>query len=138
MSSTNYSKEISDAIKHGTTTIALVCNDGVVLGSDFRASGGTYIFSSEAVKIHKIDEHLGMTIAGGVGDAEYLVKVLKMQSEIYKMDESKPMSPRSATSVLALIMQENKMFPYYVELIVGGLNKGVPEIFSIDPVGGYR
>lgn len=130
------SREFSDKVKHGTTTLGLVCSDGVVMGSDVRATGGTYIFSSEAVKIHKINDILGMTIAGGMGDAEYLVKLLKMQSEIYRMNEGKQMTPKSATSIMSLIMQESKMLPYYVELIVGGLNNGAPEVYSIDPVGG--
>jgi proteasome beta subunit len=136
MDQKNY-MEFYEAIKHGTTTIAMVCNDGVVMGADVRATMGNYIASSEAVKVHKIDENLGITIAGGVGDAEYLVKVLRVQNEMYKMDESRPLSPTSATSVLSLILQENKMFPYLVQLIVGGLNRGNPEIYSIDPLGGY-
>ncbi len=133
----NNARDFAESVKHGTTTLALVCSDGVVMGADMRASGGTYIFSGESIKIYKIDDNLGMTIAGGVGDAEYLVKILKLQSEIYKMGEGKAMTPKSATSILSLIMQENKMFPYYVELIVGGLTRGMPEIYSIDPVGGY-
>jgi proteasome beta subunit len=125
-----------EGVRHGTTTLGLVCSDGVVLGSDVRATGGTYIFSSEAIKIHKINDNLGMTIAGGVGDAEYLVKILKVQSEIYSMNEGKPMTPKSATSIISLIMQENKMMPFYVELILGGMNNNVPEVYSVDPVGG--
>ncbi len=131
----NY-EEFADKVRHGTTTMALICTDGVVMGADVRATYSTYISSSEAIKVHKIDNNLGMTIAGGVGDAEYLVKVLKMQNELYKMDEGRSMSHKNATSIMSLIMQENKMYPYYVELIIGGLNKGVPEIYSIDPVGG--
>ncbi len=130
-------KEFSESVKHGTTTLGLVCSDGVVMGSDVRATGGTYIFSSEAVKIHKINNELGVTIAGGVGDAEYLVKILKVQSEIYGMNEGKLMTPKAATSIISLIMQENKMMPFYVELILGGLNNGVPEVYSVDPVGGH-
>jgi proteasome beta subunit len=130
-------KEFYENVKHGTTTLGVICTDGVVMGSDVRATYGNYIASSEAVKIHKIDDNLGMTIAGGVGDAEYLVKILRVQNELYRMDESKPLSPKSATSILSIILQENKMFPYMVQLVIGGLNKGVPEIYSIDPYGGY-
>lgn len=130
-------KNIQDNIRHGTTTIGIVCTDGVVMGADVRATYGTYISSGEAIKIHKIGDNLAMTIAGGVGDAEYLVKLLKMQNELYIMNEAKPMTPTSATSILSLVLQENKMMPYYVELILGGLNKDRPEIYDIDPVGGY-
>ncbi len=130
-------KSVTENIRHGTTTVGIVCSDGVVMGADVRATYGTYISSGEAIKIHKIDENLAMTIAGGVGDAEYLVKLLKMQNDLYRMNESKSMTPTSATSLLSLVLQENKMYPYMVELILGGLNKEKPEIFDIDPVGGY-
>ena len=131
-------REIRENIRHGTTTVGIVCDDGIVMGADVRATYGTFVASSEAVKIHKIDDNLAMTIAGGVGDAEYLVKMIKMQNEMYKMDESRPMTPTSATSLLSIILQENKMMPFLVELLLGGLNnKGLPEIYSIDPAGGY-
>lgn len=130
-------KNIEGNIRQGTTTVGVICSDGVVMGADVRATYGTYISSSEAIKIHRIDENLAMTIAGGVGDAEYLVKIMKMQNELYKMNEGRSMTPTSASSILSIILQENKMFPYYVELILGGLNKDKPEIYDIDPVGGY-
>jgi proteasome beta subunit len=128
---------VAEHIKHGTTTVGIVCSDGIVMGADVRATYGTYISSGEAIKIHKIDDNLAMTIAGGVGDAEYLVKLIKMQNELYRMNEAKPMTPTSATSILSLVLQENKMYPYMVELILGGLNNEKPEIYDIDPVGGY-
>ncbi len=130
-------KNFTENIRHGTTTVGIVCTDGVVMGADVRATYGTYISSGEAIKIHKIDDNLAMTIAGGVGDAEYLVKLIKMQNELYRMNEGKPMTPTSATSILSLVLQENKMYPYMVELILGGINKDRPEIYDIDPVGGY-
>lgn len=130
-------KEMVDKLMKGTTTVGVVCNDGVVLGADSRATMDTFIASSEAVKINKIDENLGMTIAGAVGDAEYLVKLIKAQNELYKMNEGKSLSPTSATSLLSIILQENKVVPFYVGLVVGGLNNGAPEVYNIDPLGGY-
>ncbi len=120
----------------GTTTVGIVCADGVVIGADSRATMDTFIASTEAVKIYKVDENLGITIAGGVGDAEYVVKLLKVHNELFKMNENKPLSPTSASSLLSLILQEHKMYPFIVQLIVGGMNSGAPEIFSLDPFGG--
>jgi len=53
------------------------------------------------------------------------------------MEEKVPLNPTSATSILHIILQENKMFPFLVQLLVGGLNKETPELYSIDPIGGY-
>jgi proteasome beta subunit len=130
-------RDISKVLKTGTTTVGLVSTEGVVIGADMRATMDTFIANSEVVKVYKISDILGITTAGMVGDLEYLVKILRMQNDFYRMDEGRSMSPTSATSLLSLILQENKMFPYLAQLIIGGLNKGEPEIFSIDPFGGY-
>ena len=124
-------------IMKGTTTVGVICSDGVVMGADSRATMDTFIASSEARKVWKIDDNLGLTIAGGVGDAQELVRLLKAQNEIYKMDERKPLSPKSATSLLSIILQDNKMMPFYVQLIVAGMDGAKPELYNLDPLGGY-
>ncbi len=130
-------KDFAESVMKGTTTVGIICSDGVVMGADTRVTMDTFIASSEGVKVNKIDDNLGLTIAGGVGDAEYITKILKAQSELYKMDEGKPLSPKSATSLLSLILQENKYMPYIVQLIVGGENREGPEVYTLDPFGGY-
>ena len=95
----------------GTTTVGIVCSDGVVIGADTRATMGTYISNSDVRKVFKIDSTIGMTIAGGVGDAQELVRIIKAQNEIYKMNENRPMSPKSAASLLSIILQQNKLYP---------------------------
>lgn len=129
-------KEYGKYLK-GTTTIGVVCTDGVVLGSDSRATAGTFIASSEVRKVYKIDTNLGMTIAGAVGDAYELVRILKAQNELYKMNENRALSPKSATSLLSIILQQNKMMPFWVGLIIGGMDKDTPQLYNIDALGGY-
>ena len=129
-------KDISRYMK-GTTTVGLVCTDGVVIAADSRATMDTFIASTEARKVWKIDENLGMTIAGLVGDAKEMIRILKIQNEIYKMNERKQMSPRSAATLLSIILQENKMMPFYVQLIVGGVEDGKGYVYNLDAAGGY-
>ena len=126
-----------DKYLKGTTTVGIVCADGVVIGADTRATAGTFIASTEVRKVWRIDNNLGMTIAGAVGDAQELIRVLKAQNEIYKMNENKSMSPKSASSLLSIILQQNKMMPFYVELIVAGMDGDEPQVYSLDPIGGY-
>ena len=130
---------MNDLEKHlkGTTTVGIVCSDGVVIGADTRATMGTFIASPEVQKVFKIDSTLGMTVAGGVGDAQELIRILKAQNEIYKMNENRSMSPKSAASLLSIILQQNKMMPYYVQLIVAGVDGDQPEIYNLDMFGGY-
>ncbi len=121
----------------GTTTVGIVCSDGVVLGADSRATMDTFIASTEARKIWKIDNNLAITIAGGVGDAQGLIRMLKAHAEIYKMNEARSISPKAAMSLLSIILQENKMMPFWVQLIVGGLDFDTPQLYSLDMMGGF-
>jgi proteasome beta subunit len=125
-------------IKKGTTTIGLVCQDGVILAADKRATMDTFIASKEVKKIYKLDENLGVTIAGGVGDAFELIRILKYHVELYKFNNNIKMSPKAAAILLSNILQSNKYFPFLVQMLIGGINnEGEPELYNIDPLGGY-
>ena len=76
---------VSDQIKKGTTTCALTCTDGVALAADTRASAGFFIADRHVMKIQKVDKHLGMTIAGGVADAQNLVDIMRYNANIYRL-----------------------------------------------------
>ena len=120
----------------GTTTVGIVCSDGIVVGADSRATMDTFIASSEARKVFKIDNNVAMTIAGLVGDAQELIRIMKAQNEIYKMNEDRPLSPKSAANLLSIVLQENRMMPFYVQLILGGVDGDEPQLYSIDAMGG--
>ena len=71
-----YDEYIAEYIKKGTTTCALTCKDVVVLAADTRASAGFFIADKHVMKIQKVDRHIGMTMAGGVADAQNLVDIM--------------------------------------------------------------
>lgn len=123
--------------KKGTTTVALVGTDGVVMAADMRASMGYLIANKEAEKVNVIDDHLAMTIAGSVGDAQTLIRWMKAETSIYKMNNGKGMPIKSAATLLANILQGNKYYPFMVQLILGGYDyEEGPTIFSLDAIGG--
>ncbi|MGC8670110.1 MAG: archaeal proteasome endopeptidase complex subunit beta [Candidatus Micrarchaeia archaeon] len=132
MEKIDYSK-----IMKGTTTVGVICSDGVVIGADTRATMDIFISSPEARKVWKIGNNMGMTIAGGVGDAQELIRILKAQSDLYMMNEGRPMSPKAAASLLSIILQENKMMPFYVQLIIAGMDGDTPQLFDMDMLGGH-
>ena len=120
----------------GTTTVGIVCSDGVVIGADTRATMGDYISNTDVRKVWKVDSTLGLTIAGSVGDAQELIRIIKAQNEIYKMNENRSMSPKSAASLFSIILQQSKMYPYYVQLLVAGVDGDEPQMYTLDPIGG--
>ena len=65
-----------------TTIVGIKTNEGVVLGSDRRASKGFFIGSKITQKIAKIDDFLAVAIAGQLSDAEYMIKVAKAERRL--------------------------------------------------------
>jgi proteasome beta subunit len=119
----------------GTTTIGMICKDGIILATEKRATMGHFIASQDAKKVHKIDDYIGMTIAGSVGDAQKLIKYMKMESSMYKFNHGEPITIKGLSNVLSNILNNSKSL-YSVQLIIGGMDKGGFKIYSIDSAGG--
>ena len=124
-------------LKTGTTTVGVVTKDGVCMGADMRATMGHLIAHKETQKLFQIDDRIAMTIAGGVGDAQVLVRALKAEVDLYKLKRNAPMSLKAASTLMANILNQSKWTPYYVQLLVGGVDAdGTANIYSLDAAGG--
>lgn len=127
-----------EATKTGTTTIGIVNSDGVVLASEHRATMGNFIAHKETQKVFKIDDNLGLTTAGLVGDAQVLVRYLKAEVELYKLRRQEPMSVKAASTLMSNILRRGggSQGFYYVGLIVGGHDSEGGHVYSLDAAGG--
>ncbi|MFN3909705.1 MAG: archaeal proteasome endopeptidase complex subunit beta [Candidatus Anstonellaceae archaeon] len=123
-------------VQTGTTTVGIVCSDGIVLASDKRATMGFFIASKDVTKIFPITNNLAMTVAGSVGDAQSLVRLLVAEARLYELRYSKSMSATNAATLLANILFQYKFFPYYVQLILAGKDNSAYKIYSVDAIGG--
>lgn len=120
----------------GTTTVGLVCHNGVVLATERRATMGHFIASKDARKVYQIDDLVAMTTAGSVGDAQRLVKWMQVESKLYKMRRQEPMTVKGTVSLLANILNSSRFYPFFVQLLVGGVDKNGAGVYSLDAVGG--
>jgi proteasome beta subunit len=136
MDSTHESQARENYLKTGTTTVGMVCSDGVVLASDRRATMGHFIASKDVQKIFEIDEGLAMTVAGSVGDAQALVRILRAETQLFRLKYGKKMTAKNASTLLANIMFQYKYYPYYVQLIIAGREEKGYGMYSIDAIGG--
>jgi proteasome beta subunit len=119
----------------GTTTVGLVCKDGVVLASDRRATMGYLIASKDIDKIYPISDRIAMTIAGGVGDAQTLVRWMTAELKLYELKHEKQVTVEAAATLLANILAQYKFYPFFVQLLIGGIDEK-PRLFSVDMLGG--
>lgn len=122
--------------KKGTTTMGLVCKDGVVVATEHRATMGTMIAHKTAKKVYRIDDHLAMTTAGLVGDAQMLARYLKVETDLYSLQRGNKIPVKGAATLMSNILNQRKFAPFYVQLIIGGVDASGSHIFSIDAAGG--
>src|SRR5437870_13743828 len=91
----------------GTTTIGVVCHDGVVLTTDTRATTGSFVAHKHAKKVYRIDQHIAMTIARVVGDAPAIVEMLRANSAPYRPNLARPISTNSAARIVANVLLQS-------------------------------
>ena len=129
------SNNVEEKILHGTTTVGIKAKDGVVLCADMRASAGYFIANNNTMKIQKIDEHAGMTMAGGVADAQNITDILRYHANIHRIEKQEPIPIKSLTRLTSLIFHQNRGYPFIADILVGGYDNAGPALFNIDMFG---
>ena len=125
----------SQLVLKGTTTIGVVCKDGVILASDTRVTMGFFVAHKFGKKVYKIDDHLGMTIAGTVADAQRVVDILTANAHLYKINLNRPMPVASAARLVANLLFNARYIPLATQVLVGGVDTTGPHVFNLDPYG---
>jgi len=128
--------ESEKVTKTGTTTLGMVCKEGVVIATETRATMGTLIAHKETKKLYKIDEHLALATAGLVGDLQVLARYLSAEANLYRLKREVKMPVESAATLMSNIMNQRKFMPYYVQLILGGYDSTGGHVYSLDAAGG--
>jgi proteasome endopeptidase complex, beta component (EC 3.4.25.1). Threonine peptidase. MEROPS family T01A len=124
-----------EELKTGTTTLAMVVNDGVVVGADRRVTAGYMVAHKVGKKIYQVDDKIALTTAGLVGDLQMLVRYVKAEAELYKYKKGVNITVEGLTTLLANILNQTKYMPFLVQIIIAGYDKK-PHVFSIDEAGG--
>ncbi|MDD1672043.1 MAG: archaeal proteasome endopeptidase complex subunit beta [Methanomicrobiales archaeon] len=120
----------------GTTTIGVVFRDGVVLATEKRATMGNLVASRKAKKVYQISDRIGMTTAGGVGDAQQLARLMSVECNLFQVRRARPMTVSAVATLLSNYLNQNRYYPFYVQLLVGGVDETGPSVFSVDALGG--
>ena len=120
-----------------TTIVGIKTNEGVVLGSDRRASKGFFIGSKITQKIAKVDDTLAIEIAGQLSDAEYLIRVAKAERKLLELRRGFPLTVKESSRLIANLAYSGlKSYqPYFVELLVAGVDDNGAHIYAADMSG---
>jgi proteasome beta subunit len=133
--------EVIGGLPHATTLIAAVCDHGVVLAGDRRATSGSMISKRDVEKVFRSDEYSAIAIAGAASVGLDFVRLFQVELEHYEKMEGRPLTLDGKANRLATMIRGNLMAAMQgfaaVPLFVGFDEEiGQGRIFSCDVAGG--
>jgi proteasome beta subunit len=128
-------------LPHATTIVAAVCQGGVVLAGDRRATAGSMIAKRDVEKVFRSDEFSGMGYAGTGSVGIEFVRLFQVELEHYEKMEGRSLSLEGKANRLAFMVRGNlgaaMQGLVVVPLFVGyDEDTGQGRIFSYDVAGG--
>ena len=129
------SNDVQEKILHGTTTVGIKASDGVVLCADMRASAGYFIANNYTMKIQKIYDHAGLTLAGGVADAQNLTDILRYHASVHAVQKNENITIKSLARLCSLVFRQNRGYPFIADILLGGYDRDGPALFNVDMFG---
>lgn len=119
----------------GATGVALKCQDGVILGNDRRATWGYTVTNKTTRKVFQITDHIGLAAWGLIGDFQMLVKIMRAQANLYELETGDKISTQSMGKLISNYLYSRKMFPLYTNLVIAGVDKDGPKLYTLDALG---
>ena len=130
---------MEEQLKTGTTTVGIACEDGIVLAADKRATAGTMIVDKRAEKVHVINDDFAVTIAGGVSDAQLLIKLIRAELKLKEVKTNKKATAKEAANLLGGLLYSNirrpSMIPGIAHFLLGGRDKKGTHLYDLFPDG---
>ena len=130
---------MNEQLKTGTTTVGIVCKDGIVLAADKRATAGTMIVDKRADKVHIINDDFAVTWAGTVSDAQLVTKLLKAELKLKEVKTNKKATAKEAANLLGGLLYSNirrpSMIPGIAHFLLGGRDKEGTHLYDLFPDG---
>ena len=92
---------LKNAIKTGTTTLGIVCSDGIVIAADKRTTlGGQLIVDKKSEKIVPIVDNIVITTAGMASATDRLAKVARAELKILEVRTNRKVLVKEAANLL--------------------------------------
>jgi proteasome beta subunit len=126
---------------HGTTVLALVCKDGVLMAGDRLATEGHAVGTRDLEKVFRIDDTCMMAIAGAAGPAIEMVRMFQLELEHFEKLDGQPLTFEGKANRLSFLLRQNlpaAMQGLVVMPLFAGYDqdKGRGRIYKFDITGG--
>jgi proteasome alpha subunit len=130
-----------ELVKRGAPIVGVNCPEGIILAA-YEVENGILEYKKNSKKIFKIDEHVGVAVAGLSPDARVLIRQARLQSQSNFMIYDEPIDIEDLTSSVGDLLQRYTqnagVRPFGVSLIFGGVDLKRHSLIATDPSGSYR
>src|SRR3989344_1096204 len=132
--------DIKDIVRKGTTTVGMVCKEGIVLAADKRATAAGRIILNKAVdKVFKLTDNLAVTIAGNVSDIQLITKLIKAEISLKTIRTGKNPSVKEVANLLGTIIYQNirkfSTIPGITAFLLAGRDIDGLHLYELSPDG---
>jgi len=138
MGDQKFCSQVDPSIKfsHGTTTLACLFKEGVLVAVDSRSSMGSYIGSGSVEKVIPISKYLLGTMAGGAADCSFWERNLANQCRVHQLREGKRITTAAASKLLANVVYNYRGYGLSMGTMIAGWDetKG-PQLYYVDSDG---
>ena len=132
-----------EAVRRGTTAICCKNKNYIVFAVEKKSSELAVSVGSE--KIFKVDDHIGVAIAGLTADARVLIDRARIQAQINILSYDEKISVKDSTlnicEYLQAFTQNAGVRPFGVSFLIAGIDSNGPSLYLTDPSGamwGYK
>lgn len=119
----------------GTTIMACVYRDGVILGADSRTSTGSYVANRVTDKLTRLTDRIYVCRSGSAADTQNLSMYVVWFLEQHAMELGEEPDVLTAAKLLAKLAYENKSALQAGLIVAGWDEKRGGQVYSI-PLGG--
>lgn len=125
-------------VRQGSTTIGMICSDGVLLVADKRIVD-SLIVTESVEKIWQIDDHIGAAASGILSDARVLIDRAQLRAQQHRVTFDSDIDTLTVVKEMCDLMQictqSGGLRPFGVSVLVAGIDNGSPRLFETDPTG---
>ncbi len=91
----------AERLSTGTTTVGIVCKDGVILAADRRATAGNLIVDKKVDKVFQVSDKIAVTVAGNVSDIQLLTNYLRAELRLRRIRSGRATTVKESAHLLS-------------------------------------
>lgn len=126
-----------EAVNRGSTTIGIKTPSFAMISSHIKP---TKALVEPAEKIFTIDQHIGATGSGYIGDILQLIDEIRLEAQKHRLSYESPIDVNSLAKYLSSYLHNYTIYairPQAASIIISGIDQTGVQLYQVDPSGTF-